>query len=737
MLVRITLACALASVVACDPHDPPKPARGGAQAAGSATPTRRSSSTLAPSPAIDLLANRYRWHVYAPGLVIPIAGEGFRKYTQEYDQPWGKVVELDGTLGRALTKRGATLRFPSEAAGDRVISVRIQPLATKQRVTLRLNGASVNLDPAPGWSTVSATLPVRAGENELSIAVGKRGSARGTSAYGVFHSLVIGQQAAAHPPALTPIGSVTIGGGGAREALRGAERLAMYLQIPESAHLVVDTGASAAAHVTITAQPAGGKRVTLLDADQSAGAWTARDIPLSALAGKLVRLELAARGGDVAWSNARIALEQAKVAAHPPAIQNAILVVVDALRADKLAVYGKTRVRTPRITAAAKQGVVFHTNQAASPSSPPSHGSIQTGMIPRVHGVTGDKAQLDPGTPMISTQMVDAGISAGYWGNNAFGMGRLEKPGRWTAFHQPAREGLGIDCTALIPEMLKFAASQHEAGKRFFISSLPYEPHVPYRYHEGTTEHYYDGPWDPKVGKSVGGEQLGAITSGKLKLSERQWQQLRGLYDGEVEHFDGCFGALLDGLAERGLADSTAIILTADHGEGMFEHGHMGHAWGHHGELANVPLIVMSPSLAGAGRTIETVTSHLDIVPTILDLMGVPPSPKIQGESLVPLILREGPWVPRVMPLEYGRSYALRAHDWRYIVDYSGQESLFDLEHDAGEQKDVVSTAPMALRFFRDVAGFFLAHRSQWHMTEWGTLDNHSPAFVKAMAAGG
>jgi hypothetical protein len=98
---------------------------------------------------------------------------------------------------------------------------------------------------------------------------------------------------------------------------------------------------------------------------------------------------------------------------------------------------------------------------------------------------------------------------------------------------------------------------------------------------------------------------------------------------------------------------------------------------------------------------------------------------------------REGPWVPRVMSLEYGRSYSLRARQWRYIVDYSGTEGLYDLAHDPGEQADLAGKSPMALRFFRDVAGFFLAHRSRWHLEEWGTFDNHSPAFAKALAAGG
>jgi arylsulfatase A-like enzyme len=386
------------------------------------------------------------------------------------------------------------------------------------------------------------------------------------------------------------------------------------------------------------------------------------------------------------------------------------------------------------MTGAADNAVVFLHNQAASPSSPPSHGSIQTGMIPRVHGVVGDRARLDDGTPMISTQLGAAGIATAYYGNNPFGMGRLEKPGEWTAFHQPNKEGKGIDCTVLMDEMLRFAREQHEAGKRFFISSLPYEPHTPYRYHEGISEKYHDGSWGPPVGKSVDGYLLNDIVNGSKTLNESQWAQLRALYDGEVEHMDECFGQFVDGLEKAGLGDDTAIVLTSDHGEGMFEHGRMGHAFGHYSELANVPLVIYADGLISDGpRKVETVTNHIDIAPTVLDLMGVEPSDRVQGESVLPIALRQGPWTPRVVSLEYGKSYALRSKRWKIIVEYDGTESLYDLQTDPTEQKDLVEENDFALRYLRDLAGFFLEHRKRWRAADWGTIGNHGAGFIAAV----
>jgi arylsulfatase A-like enzyme len=458
-----------------------------------------------------------------------------------------------------------------------------------------------------------------------------------------------------------------------------------------------------------------------------AGAWKRVRLPLADLAGQLVALEVVSDGSSGIAAPA-IALEEAPQRDRPAPYENLILVVVDALRSDKLSLYGETRVATPRMTAeAATGGAVFLHNQAASPSSPPSHGSIQTGMIPRVHGVSGDSARPAPGTPTISTQLGEAGIATAYFGNNPFGMARWEKAGRWDVFRKPG----GIDCTVLVPEMLGFARERHAAGKRFFISSLPYEPHTPYRYHQGVSDRFWKGPWGPPVGKSVDGGLLTALSSGRTKLTDDQWQQLFALYDGEVEYWDTCFGQLVDGLAELGLADTTAVVLTSDHGEGMFEHGRMGHAFGQYSELGNVPLVIYADRLVDRLRTIDTVSSHLDIAPTILDLMGLEPDARIQGQSLVPMVLREGPWTPRVISLEYGRSYALKARRFKLIVDYQGVESVFDHEQDPTEQKDLVGVNHVAHRYLRDVAGFFLAHRESWRMSTWGALNDHGPGFLE------
>ena len=726
---------------------------------------------LADEPRIDLLHNRFLWHLTphlapagqpgqdAGGVLVPVAAEGLRKYTQEYNTPWEQVIEVDGKPGRVLGSRAATLRIPwlaRDQGGRAVVRLRIRGGTSGQKLSLDINGERVaNAGLEPGWQVATFDVDagvLRAGENELRLFLGKRGGP--DRAYALIHSIDIApapapapasdndsDSAAAAPdtawPPLSPARAVTVAGQ-AKPALTGFARMTIYVEVPDQAWLRVHTGLPAgagSARFRVQARAVGAEPAVLLDHTGKPGQWQQHAVSLAAVAGHLVELTFLAPP-NAAWGSPRIALQQVPTRPRPAPYDNAILLVVDALRSDRLALYGETRVETPHITKDGRaRGVVFHYNQAASPSSPPSHGSIQTGMIPRVHGVVGDRAELDPGTPMISTQLVDTGISAAYYGNNPFGMGRLEQPGRWTAFHQPNKEGKGIDCTVLMDEMLGFADIQSKAGKRFFISSLPYETHTPYRYHEGITDKYHAGPWGPPVGKNVDGVLLGQLSAGKVTLGDAQWAQLRALYDGEAEHMDGCYAQLLDGLKARGLHERTLIVLTSDHGEGMYEHGKMGHAFGHFAELANVPLVLMGDGLVEQGIVIDTVTSHLDIAPTILDLMGVTPSERIQGQSLVPMLLRQGPWTPRVMPLEYGRSYALRAERWKYIVDYQGNESLFDLQQDPTEQHDLVGDSPMALRYLRDIAGFFLAHRKDWRMSDFGALNNHGPGFLRHVDA--
>ncbi len=654
---------------------------------------------LATAPRTDLAANRVRWHAYDRGLVVPVGGDGLAPYVRAYRSPWSPIRAIDGRPGRRA-RGDAELTVPW-SGGPMTIWVRAHG---KGPVRVRIDGVAIGKAAlAGGWSEVAIAGPViAAGEHTLRLDLPRDAT---------VHDVELAA------PDATPCGdgwpALTAAPGG----VLGGRRLTLYTEVPADGWL--------------TARPSGGGTGAIA-ADDETGAHTelwrgamtgaAIAVPLQALAGRVVRLELTADACTATWPEAAIAVAARPAVAAPAPYANAILIVVDTLRADRVRAVGPSHVDTPRMTAAAAaHGLAFAAHQAMAPSSPPSHATLHTGQIPRVHGIAGDTGTLAADAPVLSALVDAAGIEASYVGDNEFAMEHFRRRGRWRAYHVPTQAGQGLDCAPIVARVLAMADASVARGKRFFISALPIEPHEPYRYHQGITEKYYDGPYPPPIGK-----HLAALDQvPRWHLSARQWQQLRGLYDGEVEHWDQCYGVLEDGLRDRGLADSTAIVITSDHGEGLGEHGgRVGHAYSLHQELIAVPLLVLGKGLAPT--TIAAPTSAIDVAPTVLALLGVAADPRMQGRSLLPLA-HEGAAVPPVVASEYGKSYALRTGRWHYLVDYDGTEALYDVIEDPREDHDRVKAQPLVRRYLRELAGLYLAHRGAWRAATWGALADLAP----------
>jgi arylsulfatase A-like enzyme len=114
-------------------------------------------------------------------------------------------------------------------------------------------------------------------------------------------------------------------------------------------------------------------------------------------------------------------------------------------------------------------------------------------------------------------------------------------------------------------------------------------------------------------------------------------------------------------------------------------------------------------------------------------MMEVPKSKAIQGMSLLPLMSKPSEWTPRVVSLEYGRSYSIRSKDFKMIVDYQGNTSFFDLKNDPGETKDMREVNPLATRYVLDISGFFLEYRSSWRVEKHGDLNSPKESFHKTL----
>jgi arylsulfatase A-like enzyme len=227
-------------------------------------------------------------------------------------------------------------------------------------------------------------------------------------------------------------------------------------------------------------------------------------------------------------------------------------------------------------------------------------------------------------------------------------------------------------------------------GERFFLFLHTYQVHDPYTPPE---------EFDIFADASLTGE------------ANRHERNLRA-YAGEVLYADSQIGRLLDGLWERGLAEQTVVVITADHGEAFGEHGAQGHTWVMIEEVLRIPLLLRAPGQVPEGVRIAAPVSLVDVTPTLLALTGIAAPKGLQGTSLLPIIADAdaGAYRDRVIFSEHGRgaenTVVVRKGDQKWIFRPGTKPKTFDLKVDPDE--DEPQGTPEELAAGEQLRGEFL-----------------------------
>jgi arylsulfatase A-like enzyme/Flp pilus assembly protein TadD len=363
--------------------------------------------------------------------------------------------------------------------------------------------------------------------------------------------------------------------------------------------------------------------------------------------------------------------------AAAPAKPNILLITIDTLRADHLGCYGDNAAETPNIDALAGRGVLFTRAFAHTPETLPSHANIMLGLTPNAHGVHDNSNFIvREGFVSLAEWLKGQGYATGavvgaFPLDSRFGLTQgfdlyddnYGSQGPWDMTFVERRAeavvGLGL-------EWLKGRTGPWFLWLHCFDPHIPYEPPEPYRIR------YPKAP-----------------------------------YDGEIAYVDSALGKLWGYLKGQGLEDRTAVILTADHGESLGDHGEITHGYFAYNSVLHVPLIVTLPGQK-AGR-VDADACHVDIFPTICDCLGVKGPAGLQGRSLLPALngkaLPDKPIYFEALAPYYSRGWApLRGYirGGEKYMD-SPIPEVYDIRKDFGEHDNLASKADLG-RFGKGLA---------------------------------
>ena len=334
--------------------------------------------------------------------------------------------------------------------------------------------------------------------------------------------------------------------------------------------------------------------------------------------------------------------------APPPRL--VVVVLADALRADHVGPRGAARSLTPVLDALASRSVVFTDAVAPSSWTRPSVASLFTSRYPTAHGCRRMENVLSEDQLTLAETLRERGYrsvgvitNGNVDGSLGFGQGfdRYVMPpaSRMVAYPGDVdSHDASVVTETTLGEVHRLHASH--PGAPLFVYAHYVDVHDPYLPHPGLL----DEPEPP--GRFTGSRRdLTTLDQKASEATDADRERIRWLYRSEVAYCDSWIGRLLGGLqAEFGTLDDALVVVTSDHGEGLWTHSARGHGEDLFDEQLRVPLIVSLPrALAAPARSVAAPVSLVDVAPTIAEVAGIARPPSYQGDSLLGLALGRTP----------------------------------------------------------------------------------------------
>jgi arylsulfatase A-like enzyme/Flp pilus assembly protein TadD len=367
-----------------------------------------------------------------------------------------------------------------------------------------------------------------------------------------------------------------------------------------------------------------------------------------------------------------------------PSQPDVFLITIDTLRADHVRCYGDENIQTPALDGLAKDGIRFSQAFTPSPVTNTSHTSILTGLLPSSHGVTDFAVPLAPTHPTLAQLLKENGYRTAAFIGAVILDSKTLAPGLDRGFdfydnfpeHSQTKtrwgrvERRGSD----VVQHAETWMTAHLAGSHFIWIHL-YDPHDPYEPPPPYSQTYKDR-----------------------------------LYDGEIAYADSVLGGFIGYLKKTGRYDNALVVVVGDHGEGLGEHHEDTHGIFLYDSTTHVPLILKAPAKPPAGghpdQVVKAQVRTTDILPTVVDWLGIALPPRLDGASLKPYI--DGAeeedrtaFGETDYPLRFGWAplRSVRAGGFKFIE--APRPELYDLHADPAELSNRYQPSGLTVQKFR------------------------------------
>jgi len=433
--------------------------------------------------------------------------------------------------------------------------------------------------------------------------------------------------------------------------------------------------------------------------------WAGQEVVLS------LGVDCAGGQGKRTWEDAVRWSVPVVYAARVGERRNVLLVTIDTLRADHLHVRGYSRETSPAIDALARRGLLFENAETVQSATWPALTSLHTSLYPSAHGVVWNgHAPPEPRTTLAELLRARGYSTSAFLTNmkraSHRGFSRLSISGEGEQYVEDA------EVTDLAIEQLDI-----DRDRPFFMWLHLISPHAGYNPPPAWRQRFGDGR-----GATVSGgiDELVRIRASGQRLRKEDAAYVVDLYDAEVAFADSQVGRLLEALKTRNLEERTLVVLTADHGEDLYEHNdYPFHSPSMYSSSLAVPLILSLPGVLPEGETTDHPASLLDVAPTILSVLELPIPPGFQGRSLlVGDALPAAPARRDLFSETNGSIFGVRSGGWRLIVNPGGHApgapggpypiapvELYSLARDPREQSNVAEAHPEVVERLEGLIG--------------------------------